>query len=131
MGYLCATCGGVGGLFKTSHAHSDKDSCIAELKAERAKLRADLEAVKAAEGIAVEQHNLADAEARSLKLQYNELRLYAQRAAGQLREFLKLGMLAPESAAHVRAAYESVEFSAFGKETQRAIQNSGDSEKTK
>lgn len=39
MGYLCATCGGVGGLFESSHAHSDKDSCIAELKAEKAKLK--------------------------------------------------------------------------------------------
>jgi hypothetical protein len=32
MGYLCATCGGLGGLFETSHAHSDKASCISELR---------------------------------------------------------------------------------------------------
>lgn len=44
MGYLCAACGGVGGLFSTSHAHSDKDSCISELKAENAKLRATKDA---------------------------------------------------------------------------------------
>lgn len=43
MGYLCATCGGVGGVFATNHAHSDKDSCIAGLKAENAKLRANVE----------------------------------------------------------------------------------------
>lgn len=46
MGYLCATCGGVGGLFETSHAHSDKDSCITEVKAANAKLRAELDSIK-------------------------------------------------------------------------------------
>lgn len=46
MGYLCATCGGVGGLFETSHAHSDKDSCIAELKAEKAKVLLQLDEAK-------------------------------------------------------------------------------------
>lgn len=60
MGYLCATCGGVGGLFKTSHAHSDKDSCIVEL---RAKLDATMER---------EAHFIA--EKASLVLQIRDLR---------------------------------------------------------
>lgn len=60
MGYLCATCGGVGGLFESSHAHSDKDSCIAELKASNAKLRAEVERLTKEDREVVWMEQIAD-----------------------------------------------------------------------
>jgi hypothetical protein len=51
---------------------------------ERRELLLQLEAVKTAEGIAVEQHNLADAEARSLKLQIGEWEKLVRTTADQL-----------------------------------------------
>lgn len=39
MGYLCSRCGGVGGVFESSHLHSDMESCLSELKAEKHKLK--------------------------------------------------------------------------------------------
>ena len=46
MGYLCSRCGGIGGLFKTSHIHSDMESCIAELHAKNEELQNKLRKVQ-------------------------------------------------------------------------------------
>lgn len=95
MGYLCATCGGFCGVFKTSHAHSDKDSCISQLKAENAKLRAEVELCRVdlnarlsatvhalggiVEGNPTGQHNYLQRirELRSVELQVDDFKLLA------------------------------------------------------
>lgn len=49
MGYCCSRCGGLGGLFESSHLHSDPNSCFAELVEEKKRLLFQIEQMKKSE----------------------------------------------------------------------------------
>lgn len=127
MGYCCSRCGGLGGLFKSSHLHSDPDSCFAELAEEKKRLllqvgelQKDKEALIEQRDKAYDAHNrkcqdvyeietkLKDAErkGRDLCQQNGELLLDLSKANRFLGELQKTMSLIWSNAAHHRRCGE-------------------------